>query len=202
MMIDAQGGPLLVSGEIENRQIAILTFALQESDLPLQLAWPILVANLTQWYTPPRTLNVQGNVEPGSAVVLRPIIGDSLLVTAPDGDETPLNLQDAPQMIFADTAQPGIYTVDILEDGETLATEAFAVNLFDAGESDITPRDEVTIGTTTITEAAREETGQRELWPLLALLGLAILLIEWLYYHRGSIQKLLNRNAPTWNRAR
>ena len=202
VLVNAVGGPLLIAGEIEGRQVAVLTFALQDSDLPLQLAWPILVANLTQWYTPPRVLNVQGNVEPGAAVVLRPIMGDSLQVTAPDGEQTTLNLEDSPQMIFADTAQPGIYTVNIRDGDDIVGSEAFAVNLFDAGESDITPREEVTIGTTTITETAREEVGQRELWPYLALLGLLILLVEWLYYHRGGIQKMFNRNVPSWNRAR
>jgi hypothetical protein len=202
VLVEGAGGPLLIAGESGERQVAVLAFALQDSDLPLQLAWPILVANLTQWYTPPRVLNVQGNVEPGTVVVMRPILGDSLLVTAPDGEETTLNLTESAQTIYANTSQPGIYTVNIREDGTVIGTEAFAVNLFDAGESDITPREEVTIGTSTITESAREEVGQRELWPWLAALGLLILLIEWLYYHRGGVQKMFNRKSPTWNRAR
>jgi len=61
---------------------------------------------------------------------------------------------------------------------------SFAVNLFDANESNITPRDTLLIGNTTITEAAREEFGQREFWPYAALLALLFLLIEWYVYHQ------------------
>ena len=35
-----------------------------------------------------------------------------------------------------------------------------------------------------VTQAVEAEIGQREYWPLLALLALLVLLIEWYAYHR------------------
>ncbi len=69
----------------------------------------------------------------------------------------------------------------------------FAVNLFDAGESDITPRTEIALGGAAVTEPDEEELGQREFWPWVALLALLILLIEWYVYHR-------RLRAPTMGR--
>jgi hypothetical protein len=194
IMVNARGGPLLLAGETDRGQVAVLSFALQDSDLPLQLAYPILIANLVQWYTPPRAVNVPSSVAPGSAVPMRPIDGDSIHVTLPDGDTTDLPLgETSAQVVFADTAATGIYRLDVKRGDENLGTEYFAVNLFDAFESDITPRDSVTIGTTEISESEREERGQHELWQYLVLLGLAILLIEWLYFHRANLRQMFTQ---------
>lgn len=51
-LISAPGGPLLLAGEQDGRRIAALTFALQDSDLSLQTAYPILMANLVQYLLP------------------------------------------------------------------------------------------------------------------------------------------------------
>ncbi|NJL94182.1 MAG: VWA domain-containing protein [Anaerolineae bacterium] len=188
-LIMARGGPLLVAGAIEDRQIAVLSFALQDSDLPLQIAYPILMANLMQWYTPPSILNLEGSVTPGAPIIIRPFEGETVRLTLPNGETQGLPIGDNPQVIFADTAQPGIYTAEVLQGDEVLARERFAVNLFSRLESDLTPRGSITIGTTTISEAAREEVGQREFWRWLVVLGLLLLAIEWLIYHRRKIWK-------------
>jgi len=49
-LLNSEGGPLLIAGEDENgRRIAIITFDLLKSDLPLQIDFPILIANLSRW---------------------------------------------------------------------------------------------------------------------------------------------------------
>lgn len=105
----------------------------------------------------------------------------------------PLTLGASAQTIFADTDQLGVYIAQIYEGDTLIGEEPFAVNLFDANESAIAPMGSVTIGTITLSEASREARGQRELWPYLAALGLAILLIEWLYYHRAGLRARLQR---------
>jgi len=97
--------------------------------------------------------------------------------------------------IFADTSAPGLYRVDLRREGETIRTEQFVVNLFDPAESAIEPQESITIGTTTIPRGAREETARREYWPWIAAIGLAILLIEWLVYHR-SLRRLPRVTLP------
>lgn len=188
-LIEGEGGALLIAGETDNQQVAVLTFALQDSDLPLQIAWPVLVSNLTRWYTPPRALNVGDSVIPGTAVPIRPFEGNSVQITLPDGDDVTLNLEETAQVAFAETSQAGIYSVEVRDGDRTVSRESFAVNLFEPQESNITPRESVVIGTSAFSEAVREEVGQREWWRELAALGLFILLIEWLVYHRAALKK-------------
>ncbi len=188
-LIEAEAGPLLIAGEVNNRQVAILTFALQESDLPLQIAWPVLVSNLTRWYTPPRALDVGDSISPGTPLPIHPYAGDSVRITLPNDEKVTFDMSETVQVAFADTAQTGIYTVEIRDGDRTLATESFAVNLFDDMESNITPRDSVVIGTIAFSDAVREDVGQREWWRELAALGLIILLVEWLFYHRAVLRK-------------
>jgi len=192
-LINAAGGALLIAGEVDNRQVAVLSFALQDSDLPLQLAYPILIANLTSWYTPPHAVQAAESISPGSPVTIRALNGDALQITLPNEDTRSLAFGESAEIIFAETQTPGIYRVDLLAGEKLVSQEAFAVNLFDSSESAIAPRASVTVGASTITEAAREETGQRELWEYLALLGLLILLIEWLYYHRARVRQMIAR---------
>jgi Ca-activated chloride channel family protein len=44
--------PLLWAGEWEGRRVAVLAFDLRRSDLPLQVAFPLLLANLAAWLAP------------------------------------------------------------------------------------------------------------------------------------------------------
>ena len=57
------GGPLLLAGETGGRQVAILTFDLRDSDLPLQIQWPILMSSLMNWYSPQDLINVPNGLQ-------------------------------------------------------------------------------------------------------------------------------------------
>lgn len=183
-LITVDGGPLLLAGEADTRQVAILTFNLFESDLPLQIAWPVLVSSLLDWYQPQDILSLPDGLKVGDSVFIRaPLTASAVRVTRPDGTTTELTAgRDA--LVYADTHTPGIYRLDVLEDGAVTQSTAFAINLFDPGESDITPQTNVTLGEVTIAQAEEEEVGQREFWPLLAAAALVILLVEWFAYHR------------------
>lgn len=182
-LIEADGGPLLLAGESDGRQIAILTFDVRNSDLPLQITWVSLIVALVDWFTPQNVLNVPNGLHVGDSLALNPQAGaTSLRITLPDGSQT--ELPAAGTAIFTNTRTPGLYQIEVLQDDEVSQTAAFAVNVFDAGESDIAPQGAITLGDTVVAETAEEEIGQREFWPLLALAALIILLIEWYAYHR------------------
>ncbi len=184
-LVWVDGGPLVLAGEVDGRQVVILTFDLHRSDLPLQIAWPILLANLMQWYTPARAVHAPEGLAVGETLVIRPPFdANTVRVTRPDGQTTTLNV-NAPQLIYADTALTGIYTVDVYAGGELLQSEPVAVNLFDRVESLIQPAPRLTIGGTQVAEAEKEEIGQQEFWPWIALIGLGLLALEWWVYHRS-----------------
>lgn len=179
--------PIVVAGEVDNQQVAILSFDARypNTDWVLQPAWPILIAELTAWFSPPRAVDVAESLPPGSPVSVRFIEeADEAVITRPDGEQVMLNPGDG-EGVFADTLQPGLYRVDLRRSGSIIRTERFAVNLFDPLESRIEPVSSVQIGTTTLSRDAREETARREFWPWIAGIGLAFLGVEWWLYHQS-----------------
>lgn len=183
-LIHVDGGPLLVAGEIDGRQVAILTFDLHNSDLPLQITWPVLMSNLLNWYSPQSIISVPNGLSVGDSLMIRPpLTADALRISLPDGSQRTI-LVDRQSIIYAETNLTGIYNLDVIEDGNVQQSQPFVVNLFESQESDITPHETITLGSATITPGEREDVGQFEFWPLAVLLGLLILLIEWYVYHQ------------------
>ncbi|MBL8132147.1 MAG: VWA domain-containing protein [Anaerolineae bacterium] len=183
-LITVTGGPLLLAGEVNERQVAILTFDLRDSDLPLQIQYPILLSALIEWFTPQRLVSAGESVRVQSPVTIIPgAAADRVQVIAPDGrtrDYTPTGMP----LIYADTAAPGVYRVESFSGAAPDQTADFVVNLFAPEESAIAPAAAITVGNAEITQAVEVEVGQREYWDVLALAALLLLLIEWVAYHR------------------
>ncbi len=185
LLIEADGRPLVFAGETGGRRVAALTFDLRQSDLPLQVAYPILFSNLINYLVPPAAFDASQGLLPGESLTLVPPPGvERIVVAAPSGKLYTL-FPGAASLAFTDTDETGYYAVNFLSKDTTRA-EYFAVNLFDPSESSIRPAAALQIGQTTLTPAAAEQTGLRELWPWLAGLALLVLLAEWLVYHRRS----------------
>ncbi|MFN8378854.1 MAG: VWA domain-containing protein [Anaerolineae bacterium] len=184
-LVVADGGPLLLAGETGGRQVAILTFDVRDSNLPLQIAFPILMASLMNWYAPQDLVATPSGNAVGDAIALNPEPGvDSIRVTPPEGEPVALSLDATGRAVFTGTNMPGLYIVEALS-GDTVTQNAvFAVNLFDPAESDIAPQPGINIGGETVLPEQGEAVGVRELWPLFALAALAVLLTEWLIYFR------------------
>ena len=176
--------PLVLAGEIDGRQVAIISFDIHNSDLPLQITWPVLMANLMDWFSPQSVIPAADNLSVGDSLLLRPPLNaTSLSVTLPDGTRRDLPL-DRESVVFGGTEQTGVYTLEVVENGDETQSQPFTVNLFDPLESGIAPQPALQIGQTTITPGEHEEVGQLEFWPLVALIALIILLIEWYIYQR------------------
>lgn len=186
-LVEAEGGPLLLAGNAGGQRVAILTFDIHASDLPLQIGFPILVANLLEWYSPARPFDAPAGLAPGEPVTIRPQASTTdYRITYPDGSRQTFPVRED-TLTFAQTAQPGVYAVELLDGSEVTTGGQFAVNLFSPAESDITPRPAITIGQADVTPARPEdEYGERELWPFLAAAALAVLALEWFIYHRGT----------------
>ncbi len=183
-LISAADGPLLLAGEVDGRQVAVLTFDIHNTDLPLQITWPILMANLLDWFAPQGVITATSTLSVGDTLVIRPpLTAEALRITQPGGTVRELPV-DRQSMIYAETEQTGVYQLEVVQDGAAQQSQLFTVNLFDSGESDITPQPTITLGSVTITPGAGDEVGQLELWPVVALLALLILLIEWYVYHQ------------------
>jgi len=120
-----RGAPLLYSGTRDGINSAVLAFEPRQSDLPLQVAFPILLANLTGELMGTSTAPTEA-VAPGTPVQLHiPSGAVGLSIVGPDGTETRLapSSTDAggTAVTFAATDRLGIYTVTPIPDPDATA---------------------------------------------------------------------------------
>ena len=114
-----RGAPLLYAGDRDGIPSAVLAFEPRRSDLPLQVAFPILMANLTGELLGASTAPTEA-VEPGAPVELAiPDGARGLTVKHPDGEVTELvrtSTGTSATVTFAGTGLPGVYTVTPIAD--------------------------------------------------------------------------------------
>jgi Ca-activated chloride channel family protein len=179
------GDPLLMAGETGGRRVAAFAFDLHQSDLPLQVAFPILMANLVEWLQPPTSVDAPALLRPGEPISIRPLPdADEIVVTSPDGGKQ-TNLLPSTQTSFAGTDALGVYTVEQRAKGKPLGErEQFAVNLFSREESDITPNPNLAFTGTEAAPPTGETRRPLEIWPWVLLASLALLAVEWWVYNR------------------
>jgi Ca-activated chloride channel family protein len=116
--------PLLYSGSREGRPTAVLAFEPRRSDLPLQVAFPVLLANLAGELLGGSAVP-QEAIAPGAPVTLPiPAGATGVRVARPDGtvDELVAPTKDAASVTFARTELLGVYSVTGIPDADTAAS--------------------------------------------------------------------------------
>ncbi len=175
-------GPLLFSGETLGRRVAVFCFDLHQSDLPLQVAFPILMAQLSSYLVPPHGIQGSGSLQPGESLeILPPLQTDQVLVVGPSGATASMTPGEA-TLLFTQTYELGLYTVNYLSEAES-TSEYFVVNLFSDRESDIQPAEHLTIGSVPLSASDQNALSMRPLWPWFVATTLILLLLEWGLYH-------------------
>lgn len=184
---------VLLEGETEKGSIPLVWtegndrvlfgFSLQQSDLPLRIAFPILVQNLTGWLLPPAPVD-HPFLQPGESAQLRPWpTATSLQVKLPDGSTQRWDVTPGMTPPFLETRSPGLYEVSQAVGGGVRESR-FAVNLFSSLVSDLTPVPELKVPV--LAEAGEAQTeAPRDLWRWLGWAALAALGLEWWVYRRG-----------------
>jgi hypothetical protein len=181
VLIESDQGPLVFAGETNGQRIAALTFDLKESDLPLQIAYPILFSNLIDYLAPPSAFDATQSLRPGESLSILPQTDvDRIVIASPSNQAYTL---PPDQTSFTQTHELGYYAVNLISP-DSSSVEYFAVNLFDANESNIQPRDIIQVGQAAVTPTISQQVGQLELWQWLAALALIVLMIEWQVFHR------------------
>jgi Ca-activated chloride channel family protein len=182
--------PLLFAGETGGRRIAVLAFDLHQSDLPLQVAFPLLLANLAGWLAPGGGGDLPTQVTPGAPVTLAlPPDVEAVRVTRPNGSTARIGAEGG-QALLADTAQLGVYRAEWGQEQQVY----FAVDLFSPQESDVRPADSLPLagsaGGAGEREGAAAQQARHEWWRALAFAALAALVAEWLIYQRATLARL------------
>jgi Ca-activated chloride channel family protein len=191
VLIESDSNPLVMAGETNGQRIAALTFDLRESDLPLQIAYPILFSNLINYLAPPSAFDSSKSLGAGESLSLViPTDAEQVVIASPSNVIYTLGTG---QTLFSQTDELGYYAVNFVSKEATKA-EYFAVNLFDRSESDLHPRDALQIGSTSVTPTISQQVGLQELWKWLAGFALLVLIIEWQVFHRKSFMSLRGRS--------
>ena len=180
-IVESAGGPLVLAGEDQpGRRVVALAFDLQQTNLPLTTAFPILIANAIGYLEPPGFLSVSA-VAPGDEVTLTPALeATSVAVQDPSGARTVLPVSGR-TLTFARTTAVGLYRVQQRAGEKVIAETAFAANLLDSAESDLRARN-LPAGEPAAPGAPRPVA--REGWWWLLGGGLTVLVGEWWWYHR------------------
>ena len=192
-LVQSFDDPLVLLREEAGRQIMVVAFDPTASDLPLRVAFPILLANAIRHMTGQRAEQGWESVPVGALLTAKEIAA-YLPEGSPEDDAGPLNLRavvppgsreaEPPEMVQVSRA--GIYWGEV---GEDLRLPLFAANLTDRRESQIAPSE--TIPVTAETPLAMVEEGARfglVPWYLLTCLALALLVAEWVLFHRRLVE--------------
>ncbi len=165
--------PLVVVSDQGDRMVRV-SFALEDSNFPLQPGFPIFLANALSWLMDEQVAlaRAPGRVEvPLPMATITDLEGNEI-VAWPLSDRT---------VFLAD--QPGLYTV-VAEGDRRLRV---AVNLASAERSSVNDSGLASGGITAAasTVLAGAQPGPNdELWILLLLLALVLVVTEWVTYHR------------------
>lgn len=182
------GDPLILAGETEGRRVAVVAFDLHKSDLPLQIAFPILIANLVDWLQPATSVDAPPTLAAGDPISIRALPeADEIRVTLPEGAsaERVVTLRPSGQVSFAGTDALGVYGVQQFAGGAALTEpEQFAVNML-REEVQIAPRPDLAFGAPQAGATVEDEKRPLEIWPALLAASLLLLAVEWWYYNRG-----------------
>lgn len=178
-IVSAGDVPLVLLGEVNGHRAVYFTFDLTQSNLPVQMAFPIVGARIVDWLAGERATTIT-TLEAGSPIILRAVPGQQARVTVPSGEQ--MLLGDG-ALSFTETEAPGLYVVEyVLEDG-SVEPGGLEVRTFAPGES---------LGASQALEVvapAEDVAGQgtriRELAPLVLVALLAIFMIEWWFTHQS-----------------
>ncbi|HMA35424.1 MAG TPA: VWA domain-containing protein [Chloroflexia bacterium] len=197
VVLDGEGGPLILAGETAGRRVVVLSFDLHNSDLPLQMAFPLLMRNMVGYLLPAAAGGLPPSVAPGATVPLVADVQngvDHVTVSGPDGALiASYTVQpDRYRFDFGQTAALGLYVVSQWAGRQELRREGFTVNLFSVEEARTAPRRTPALPATHLARAAAAplaEPPRLEWWQIPAILALLALVGEWLATHRLGLRR-------------
>ena len=156
------------------------------TDLPLRVAFPMLLVNTLDWFAGDQTdLLTTYPTGVRERIPLDGVVNATEAeVKGPDGSITKTPVIDGLATFYG--ARVGYYDV-IAKDakGTPIAQIALAANLASPTESDIGPSTELSLGGKQLTTPeAFAITRSRKLWIYLVLFAMALIVMEWITYHR------------------
>ena len=176
--------PLLIVEESQNRRIVFVATDTLKSDLPLRIAFPLIIANTIQWFQGKSEIE-EYHLQTGEVLKKRideAAAIESVTIVGPTGESWEIPVEKG-ELLFDETSVVGFYELKIGE-GE----EVWAVNLTDVAESqihaaegveDLLEEEEVVLGGAALLHYPP--------WIYLVLLAVLLSAVEWFLYQRRRI---------------
>ena len=182
---DNGASPILVTGQRGGFKFVAIGFDVRDSDLPLRVAWPLLLLNSINFVTDEDAQYIS-SFRTGD-VWRVPVVSQTgqAKMKAPWGGEVVVPVHEGRAVYLGERA--GFYELAGTEgsEGAPATSTAFAANLLDADESAIEPAKELTVdGKKAGTLAGFQIGVRREIWIYLLLAAILLTAIEWITYHR------------------
>ena len=165
--------PLMTATEAPQRVVRA-AFALEDSNFPLQPAFPIFLSNVLSWM-----MDEQGAVprDPGRVEVT---LADAVVIDL-QGDEVE-TLQVSGRTVFL-AEEPGLYTVTAASRRLRVAVGILDRDRTAINASSLRAEDRATPAPAAL-RLAGQETGGSELWVVLLTIATLLVILEWFTYHR------------------
>ncbi len=145
----------------------------------LKLSFPVFLRNVLYNLGNVSDTAAEDNVQPGQIKTLRPDAAvDRIDVVDPGRNRETVPRGVSGDFSYKSTESVGVYAVT-WPGGQ----RRFAVNLLDAEESNIQPRDAIKIGEQRLA-AGQSRRQTYDTWKWIALAALLLLVLEWAVYHR------------------
>lgn len=169
--------PLIVAGERDGHRFVALGFDVRQSDLPLRVAWPLLILNAIDWFHG-EDAGYLSPAEVGDPVrVALPAGVTRARVTGPDGVARTLDALDG--AVVTSSRRAGFVRV-----AADTTEQVVAVNRSPEASGDIAPAAGHRERPESAPPVSRREGGGQPAWTWLLLLACAIATLEWAAYHR------------------
>ena len=173
-VIESTQTGLMYAYEEGGLRAVLLGFDLTKSDLPLKVAFPVMMSNIINWLNPHKLEFSTLQTRPGEPfdIYLDP---QTRFYTRAPQEKWEKQRATSNPFRYIHTRKVGIYTIS-----ENDKQRYFTVNLSDESESDIKTASVLQVAeTSTDPLVAEKNSVQQPLWTLFLLFGCALMMVEW-----------------------
>jgi hypothetical protein len=180
-LVEAVDSSLITIHETDATRVLVIGFDIFKSYWPLDVSFPIFMANLLDYYSRSGSGVFRPTYVAGDSIpIVPPREATSATVKTPDDRTLEFSFDGFSTAYLTETHLAGIYTVAF--DNGTVYR--LPVNLLSERESMIAPEDSLDIGGEALVSSGNVARTNREVWQWFILAALAIMAAEWMLYCR------------------
>jgi len=179
VLVESDNGPIAAAISNNFERYIVCSFDLFDTNWPLRISFPIFVKNAISYLTDARDKDDVHISTSGRPVILPVPRGvEAVSVQGPQYERVNVAVKGQ-HVTVVNPEKVGMFEAT-WEGGES----RFAVNLFDADESDIKPNVDLNLGEQAVVRMSHIGPNNRDIWRWFAAFAMVVMLIEWYVYNR------------------